>query len=83
MKQRKLICQFLNLFTSQLRDQSKIIRFCALCFSSGEHSNAMTHAVSYLLVCEGWRAVSHEPEDHQQSSPAGVAPLPAKLKSIY
>lgn len=42
----------------------------------------MTLAVTYLLVCEGWRAVSHEPEDHLQSSLAAMAPLPGKYKSI-
>lgn len=38
----------------------------------------LTLGFSYLLVCEGWRAVSHEPEDHLQRSLAAVAPLPGK-----
>lgn len=43
----------------------------------------MTRAVSYLLVCEGCWAVSHEPEDHLQSSRAAVARLPTKGRFIH
>lgn len=34
----------------------------------------MTQLISYLLVCEGWRAATHEPEDRLQRSLAAVAP---------
>lgn len=40
----------------------------------------MTHAGNYLLVCEGWWAVNHEPGDHLKNLLAAVAHLPGNLE---
>lgn len=38
----------------------------------------MTHPLNYLLGCAGWRAASHEREDHLQRWPAAAAPSPGR-----
>lgn len=45
-------------------------------------SAAMTHPFHYLLACAGWRAASHEQEDHLQSWQATVAPSPGRRKGV-
>lgn len=45
-------------------------------------SAAMTHHFNYLLACAGWRAASHEQEDHLQSWLAATAPSPGRQKGL-